>query len=241
MCSGSTTLGDDLALGVHQRAGRILRPRARWWRSRCGTASSASPGRCREARFHHFQIDRVDGIRFTRLAWICVTMMFFHSSTARSGRGRSPWCSRTGRGCRTVQSCRRRAFALIDRAFHGLPSNRTYAFAQGILQCLCRSARRLHRRTGGTRPVAAHAVGDDFAGSSGALWPNIVLCCPRQKVGAAPRAPSAVSFAAQGHGDLVALAGVAHVERALDADAVGREAVAAQLVGACAASARTWR
>ena len=64
--------------------------RARWWRSRCGTASSASPARCRRGSPSPLR-DRPASMAS---AWspdivpLCVTIRFFHSSTRALWPGR---------------------------------------------------------------------------------------------------------------------------------------------------------
>src|SRR5262249_42980110 len=119
--------------------------------------------------------------------------------------------------------------ALIDRT---LELRSIEAHAPAAPPCVCkrrtraREFRRLYMRQ---EPEAAHPVGHDLDRllrrhmAEGALGPLIKAHAQLFEIARPQR------FGRAGHRDLVALAGVAHVERPLDADTIGRKTITAQL------------
>ena len=62
------------------------------------------------------------------------------------------------------------------------------------------------------------------------MWPNIAWCCWSKAGAELCQVRVLQRLDGAGDGDLVALTGIAHVERALDADVICRKAIIAQFL-----------
>src|SRR5262249_6152515 len=191
---------------------------ARWWRSRCGTANSASPARCRRGS--------PSPLRARSRRWASSpSLVLRHDQVlpfvdppdlARTDHGRAVEL-REDRWSREARA-HVELFALIDRAvelraiearaLHAPPRVRQWRAG-------AREFRQLDRRH---EADAAHAIGHDLdrllPRHMAEHAPVLMIEGDAQlvQVGGPQRLGPA------GDGDLVALAGVAHVERPLDAD-----------------------
>src|SRR5262245_23553139 len=211
---------------------------ARWSRSRCGTTSSASPGRCRRGSPSPLRA------RSHRWTW-SVTVHFcgrgraglHHDQVLPLVHARGLAGTDHGRAVELVEDRRPReleadieALALINRAVELLAVEpRTPQLAPGVGECAA-GALELRHRDRRYQADAADAVGHDldrFLRRHMAEHAPVLLVEADAQL-LQVRAPD--RFGGAGYGDLVALAGIAHIERPLDADAVGSEAVVTQLL-----------
>src|SRR5262249_60202793 len=211
---------------------------ARWSRSRCGTASSASPGRCPRGSPSQLRD------RSRRWTW-SVPVRFCgqgraglrHDQVLPFVHARGLAGTDQGRAVELVEDRRSRklkadieTLALINRAVEVLAVEpRVPQLAPGVGERAA-GALELRHRDRRHQADAANAVGDDLDRLPRCHMaehaPMLLVEADTQLFQV--RAPD--RFGGAGHGDLLALAGIAHVERPLDADAVGSEAVAAQLL-----------
>src|SRR5262245_43951733 len=206
---------------------------ARWSRSRCGTASSASPGRCRRGSPSPLRA------RSRRWTW-SVTVRFRgcgrtglrHDQVLPFIHARGLAGTDHGRAVELVEDRRPRgleadieALALINRAVELLAVEpRAPQLAPGVGECAA-GALELRHRDRRYQADAAHAVGHDL---DRLLRRHMAEHAPVLSVEADAqllqvRAPD--RFGGAGHSDLVALTGIAQIERPVDADAVHRAAV----------------
>src|SRR6185503_14489332 len=119
------------------------------------------------------------------------------------------------------------------------PSNRTLRVTRRASASVPPLGLKRGNSTAGTRPTPRTRYDTTSTGSSGAEWPNIERCCASKLLRSAARLSAVTSPA--GQGDLVALAGVAHVERALDPDLIRRKAISGEVLQRLILQAREHR
>ncbi len=248
MCSGSTTCcAITSPLRVHEGAGGVLRLAHDGGEAGAEQRVLHLLHDAGEARLDHFEVNWVDGrsrsphrsvmrhpVRFRfirlRLPLRRVTMTFFHSST------RATWPGQIDGGAVELIEDRGsldaqpdvEPLALIDRAIERRAIE-THAPRRAPRIGEARPGRpefrQLHRRH---KTDPAHAVGDDLDRLLAARCGRTSACgCRRTSRRSCCKVAGRDRRRAAGHRDLVALSGVAHVERALDADLIGAQSLGA--------------